>query len=118
MKNKVKGVSFDLRKNVVVLRVPLTSLSLVGRALSSFKPLKSVSRRRDSSPRTCSRGETHAFLLGGVSVRFIAGKPSSACTRSADPAAARPLGARAWSRLQRHHDPPLFGVPTGPSMRR
>ena len=36
-KSKVKGVTFDVRKEVVVLRVPLVSVSAVGRALSAFK---------------------------------------------------------------------------------
>lgn len=36
-RSKVKGVTFDVRKDVVVLRVPLTSVSAVGRALAAFK---------------------------------------------------------------------------------
>ena len=36
-KSKVKGVTFDVRKDVVVLRVPLASISRVGRALAAFK---------------------------------------------------------------------------------
>lgn len=37
-KNKVKGVSFDVRRDTVVLRVPLSSVALTGRALAAFKP--------------------------------------------------------------------------------
>ena len=40
-KSKVKGVTFDVRREVVVLRVPLASLSLVGRALAGFKASRS-----------------------------------------------------------------------------
>ncbi len=36
-KSKVKGVTFDVRKDVVVLRVPLASISAAGRALAAFK---------------------------------------------------------------------------------
>ena len=36
-KGKVKGVTFDVRKDIVVLRVPLASLSAAGRALAAFK---------------------------------------------------------------------------------
>jgi|APLak6261675434_1056106.scaffolds.fasta_scaffold01306_2 hypothetical protein len=36
-KNKVKGVTFDVRKDLVVLRVPLTTLATTGRALAAFK---------------------------------------------------------------------------------
>ena len=36
-KNKLKNVTFDVRRDVVVLRVPLAALSTVGRALASFK---------------------------------------------------------------------------------
>jgi hypothetical protein len=37
-KSKVKGVTFDVRKDLVVLRVPLANLATAGRALAAFKP--------------------------------------------------------------------------------
>jgi hypothetical protein len=37
-KTKVKGLSVDVRRDVLVLRVPLPSVATVAKALASYKP--------------------------------------------------------------------------------